>query len=167
MKTRHEYFLKLTDTYQFPILEDDFELRHPTERDLDNLGALTLDSYRGTIDYEGETLEESREEMKESLKGRYGESLTACSWLLYAGTELTAACLVVRWQGEKCAFITFVMTGGRWKGKGLAALVLQSVLASLKRSGFAEVRAVITDGNEPSERLFRRAGFAWVEEAGD
>jgi RimJ/RimL family protein N-acetyltransferase len=167
MKTRHEYFLKLAGNYQFPIPDDDYELRHPTQSDLDDLGALTLDSYHGTIDYEDETLDQCREEMTGNLDGKYGESLAECSWLLYSAAEIAAACLVVRWQGEKCAFITFVMTGSKWKGKGLATVALQSTLASLKRSGFQEVRAVITDGNEPSERLFKRAGFAWVEKEGD
>ncbi len=164
MKKRHEYFLKFAGNHQFPIPDDGFKLRHPTQNDLDNLGTLMLDSYRGTIDYEDETLEQCREEMTESLDGKYGESLEDCSWLLCSAAELAAACLSILWQGEKCAFITFVMTGSEWKGKGLAAVVLQSTLASLQRSGYREVRAVITDGNEPSERLFKRAGFAILEE---
>ena len=37
--------------------------------------------------------------------------------------------------------------------------MLSTVLKVLKEKGFPEVRAVIPEGNEPSENLFHQLGF--------
>ncbi|MBC8478298.1 GNAT family N-acetyltransferase [bacterium] len=161
---RYEYVLDLKRNRLPPVIREDIVFRHPVSGDAELLGKLMLDSYQGTIDYEGETLLEAQEEMATSLNGKYGEPLNDCSWMAFARTDLVAACLVVRWQGEHCAFVTFVMTASQWKGRGLATTALQASLTSISLAGFQEVRAVITAGNSTSEQLFLRAGFIVVLE---
>ena len=48
------------------------------------------------------------------------------------------------------------------QNRGIPAELLDKVLASLAAQPFDQVRAVITKGNLPSEKLFRRAGFDQV-----
>jgi L-amino acid N-acyltransferase YncA len=51
------------------------------------------------------------------------------------------------------------MTAARFKGRGLAAGLLEQTLRSMQGLGYREAFAVITAGNAPSEGLFGQAGF--------
>lgn len=59
----------------------------------------------------------------------------------------------------ECTLIAYIMTAPQWKGKHLATAALLHSLQSLADEKYAEVRAVITEGNEPSEKIFNRFGF--------
>ncbi len=141
-----------------PAREDD-SMRHPTPVDADALAELMLDAYLGTIDYEGETIVEARDEVARYLAGT---PLLEHSRLRIADGEPVAACLVSHWGERGCPIVSYVMTAPAWKSRGLAAELLGQSLASLAGAGHTEVRAVITEGNLPSEAVFRRAGFRRV-----
>ncbi len=68
MATRHEYWLHL-DQYQPPAIQTahGLTLRQPTLADDAALAALMLDAYRGTIDDDGETLEDASTEIQHLL----------------------------------------------------------------------------------------------------
>lgn len=51
------------------------------------------------------------------------------------------------------------MTRAAWKKQGLGTSVLRQTLQSLAEAGHEGVWAVITEGNTPSEVIFRRTGF--------
>jgi len=140
------------------------ELRNPTQKDAAALAELMLDSYRDTIDYEGETLDQATDEIKRYFEGAYGPPLPDCSWLCLCEGILGAACLVSWWEKRKSPLIVFVMTRAEWKRSGLGGLVLREALRSLVGKEYSEVRAVITEGNAPSEGLFNRFGFVRMTE---
>ena len=154
---RHEYVLALDDSLARPA--DDPAVRHPTSDDAEALAELMLDAYLHTIDYEGETVVEAREEV-----GRYfaGRPLLECSWVRLDGDAAVSALLVSHWADRGCPIVSYVMTASAWKGKGLASDLLARSLASLAATGLEEVRAVVTEGNLPSEAVFARAGFRRV-----
>ncbi|MGH3079165.1 MAG: GNAT family N-acetyltransferase [Gaiellaceae bacterium] len=154
---RHEYVRALDDLVA--SAPDDPAVRHPTPDDAESLAELMLDAYLHTIDYEGETIVEAREEV-----GRYvaGTPLLECSWLRLDGDAAVSALLVSHWADRGCPIVSYVMTASAWKGKGLASDLLARTLASLGATGLEEVRAVITEGNAPSEAVFARAGFRRV-----
>jgi L-amino acid N-acyltransferase YncA len=54
------------------------------------------------------------------------------------------------------------MTHGEWKNRGVGKQLVWSVLSALRKQGHLEMRAVITEGKMPSERLFGRLGFQRV-----
>lgn len=54
------------------------------------------------------------------------------------------------------------MTRAEWKKLGVGQQMLCRVLQALRKQGHREVRAVIAEGNTPSERLFGRLGFQRV-----
>ena len=158
MPTRHNYRLNLAAYHPQQQPSPGLDLRAPTGADAANLAVLMLDAYRDTIDYDGETLEQARQEVESFLNGVYGPPLLNCSRLGFLDGNLAAACLVSRW-GEH-PLICFVMTGARWKNQGLAQAVLHQTLQCLAAAGHPLVDAVITEGNHPSERLFARIGFS-------
>jgi RimJ/RimL family protein N-acetyltransferase len=131
--------------------------------DVPALAELMLDAYRGTIDDEGETLEDALNEVKAFLAGeRGGKPYPDLSILCFAGDRLVSACLVGEWQSRRQPIIAYLLTLPTWKRRGLARLALMSALQALKEQGYTQVRAVITRGNVPSEQLFTSLGFTRV-----
>ena len=65
-----------------------------TTADVDALGALMLAAYQGTIDYDGETLEQSIVETQAEFDGSAGRFLPDCSWLIADDEKVLAACFV-------------------------------------------------------------------------
>lgn len=122
--------------------------------DADGLAHLMVDAYRGTIDYDGETIEDARAEVG-SFFSHPGANLVH-SKLAEPDGSLRSACLVSTALGKP--FVAYVMTHPQSKGKGVGTSVLRCSLRSLKQAGFHEVGAFITDGNVPSESMFRRVG---------
>jgi RimJ/RimL family protein N-acetyltransferase len=154
---RHEYLLELQGTIASP--PENASTRHPTSDDTEALAQLMPDAYLDTIDYEGETIVESREEV-----ARYfaGTPLLDHSWLRVTDRRPVAACLVSLWAERDCPIVSYVVTAPAWKGKGLASDLLARSIGWLAAAGQRELRAVVTEGNLPSEAVFRKAGFRRV-----
>ena len=85
------------------------------------------------------------------------------SHVLTAGERVRSAILLMR-RASGEPMVSYVMTAPKAKGRGLAADLLELTLAGLAAAGESSVCAYITDGNTPSERLFKRAGFVEVDD---
>jgi RimJ/RimL family protein N-acetyltransferase len=165
MPKRFEYFLDLSDSdrCRSSTTEPDLRLRPAQPTDSQVLAELMLDAYRGTIDYNDETLDDAVSEIQAYLAGkRGGQALLSASRLAFEGSVLVSACLVGDWHERQCPLIAYVMTRAPWKNLGVGQQALCAVLQALREQGHREVRAVITEGNTPSERLFGRLGFQRV-----
>lgn len=158
---RFRYWLDLK-TYQLQKMRlTDLTLRNPTADDQGALAELMIDAYQGTIDYDGETIEDAAQEVERFWGGVSGVPLLDVSWSAWDGETLVSACLVSFWEGGP--LISYVMTRAEWKGRGLGSALLHQSLHSLVDHGYTEARAVITEGNTPSETIFLRAGFERME----
>jgi GNAT superfamily N-acetyltransferase len=160
MPPRFEYLLRLTGApaHEHPA-DQPGALRHPESGDHQALAALLLDAYHGTIDDEGATIDDARAEISSFFAGADLPPLAGCSWVYLDGAQLAAACLAAVWPQRQCPIISYVFTAAAWKGRGLARMLAAKSLASLRAAGYPEVRAVITAGNTPSERLFTGLSF--------
>ena len=132
--------------------------RNPTIADQKILAELMLDSYRDTIDYDGETIEDARHEV-ESYFASQDSTWLASSWLSITENDLACASLVGFWKDRNSPIIAYVMTASQHKGKHLATMGVSRSLESLAEKNYTKVHAVITEGNVPSERVFTRLGF--------
>jgi RimJ/RimL family protein N-acetyltransferase len=159
---RHEYLLDLS-TFEWrsaPAPDARLQLRAPRVEDAGALAELMIESYRGTIDYDGETLNDALREVQAYLAGeRGGQPLLNESRLAFAGPQLVGACLVGVWDERQSSLINYVMTHGAWKGQGVGKRLLAAALQALRNQGHETVRAVITEDNIPSERLLSSMGF--------
>ncbi len=141
------------------VISEDAEIRPITERDLDVLAKLMLDAYIGTIDYEGETLQEAVEEVESYFES---EPMIEHSFVASINGEIASAVLVLLWQGSP--FIGYVMTIPAYKNKGLGRLWGTAAMTSLHRVGRTQLTLFITQGNAPSEALFKAVGAVHVPE---
>ena len=131
---------------------------NPTIADQKILAELMLDSYRDTIDYDGETIEDAMHEV-ESYFSSQDSTWLKSSWLAFIENDLACASLVGFWKDRNSPIIAYVMTASQHKGKRLATIGVSRSIESLTEKNYTKVYAVITEGNVPSERVFTRLGF--------
>ena len=158
-KVRHEYVLPLPAPLTLVRTQHPTggALRHPAPEETELLAEVMLDAYANTVDDDGETTDDALVEVEGFFGGRTGAPLLDCSWVYDASGTLLCASLVTLHEGAP--LISYVMTRAAWKERGLAAWVLRQSLLSLQDARYSEVRAWITQGNTPSERLFTSFGF--------
>lgn len=162
MPARNEYGLDLAQSplRVSDVLEIDAELRPMAKSDIDIVADLMLDAYQGTADYHDEGIEDAILEVQAYLDGeRGGPPLADCSRLAFRNGRLISACLCARWDQRGQPIIAYIMTRAAEKRRGLARYLLKVVLSQMRDAGHSGVRAVITEGNVASERLFLGAGF--------
>ena len=135
-------------------------VRRITPTDRDALSHLILDAYRGTIDYEGETLAEAAVEIGSWLDDP--TSRLDCSLCAESDGSIVAGVLVSDWDDTQ--LIGIVMTAAAYKQRGLGRLVTQSALEALSAAGSDRVALYITEGNTASEKLFASLGATKVED---
>jgi L-amino acid N-acyltransferase YncA len=153
-RTRSEYRLKPLEPFALPPSQ--LDARRVEVGDRDRLALLVLDAYRGTVDDEGESLDDAFL----AIDAWFAAIEWEHSFVLDRDGELIAASFVVVVEGVR--YIDPVLTAPDHKGHGLGTAMVCRSLRSLAADDVREVGATITDGNEPSERLFARLGFVRV-----
>jgi GNAT superfamily N-acetyltransferase len=133
--------------------------RKVTMADAPALGEVMYESYKGTIDYSGETLEEARSEIVGTLQGKYGKVIENACLLAEENSVVTSAVIFNWFEKEKMPLLTFTMTRASHKGRGLARKLLNSGLSALAKDGYSECCLVVTEGNEPAISIYRAMGF--------
>lgn len=155
---KHHYVIELGDSPgATPWLDFEVDLRLATTADTDDLTELMLDAYRGTVDYDDESLEDARVEMSDYFDG---SPLLDHSFVATVDGTIVGAILLSEWRGKP--LIGYVMTRPEYKNQGLGSLLLRASLRALRGEGKERVHAFITEGNTASEALFRGAGAVRV-----
>ncbi|MEO6125644.1 MAG: GNAT family N-acetyltransferase [Ilumatobacteraceae bacterium] len=139
---------------------DGLSMRSIVETDLDAIAQLMLDAYEGTIDSEGETIVEAREEVGGWFDSDWPDAVCSHVSTIASDRDGTVQCavLVSPWESNE-VLIGYVITSPEAKGRGLGRALVERTLELLPAHAITTVRAAITVGNSPSERLFDRAGF--------
>jgi ribosomal protein S18 acetylase RimI-like enzyme len=151
--------LRLTLTPQ--AAEGPWPIRELRPEDAEVLGALMYQAYRGTVDDEGETLEQSVEEARGALGGKYGELLTRSSFVIEADSKPVSVTLVTLWEGRP--LLAFLLTHPDHQGQGMGTYLVRRTIAALLDQGFGEVDLFVTRANEPAVRIYERLGFQDVK----
>jgi RimJ/RimL family protein N-acetyltransferase len=142
------------------MLPDCVTVRALAAEDTEQLASLMLDAYTGTIDYEGEDLDDARDEVDRYL---HNEAYLGASVVAERNGELQAAALLGKLAGG-APMVGYIMTRAAVKNRGLAGVLLDRAAASVWADGYDDLRAFITTGNLPSETVFTRAGFEVIAE---
>ncbi len=154
--TRYRYEIDLRGGVPVAGLGDD--VRNVRVDDLEALAHLMLESYRGTIDYEDEDLDDARAEVRSYLEA--GQPMLEHSLVGLVDGEIVSAVLVSSVDG--LPFISFVMTLPEHKGQGWGGRLVRSALAGLAGADNEKVVLYVTEGNLASEALFGSLGARQV-----
>lgn len=133
--------------------------RNISEKDIDSLGVLMLESYRCTIDYDGENLEDANSEIQSTLNGKYGPLLEQCSFLKEKNGQILSACIVTWSEDVKLPLLAFSMTHPDSKNKGIATFLLKKSINALLAQGYKELYLVVTKNNIAAHHLYEKIGF--------
>lgn len=139
---------------------EDPRARVPQPEDGDALAVLMLEAYRGTIDDEGETTEETRAAVQQLFDGDFGPLLWAVSEVIEEGGRLLAATLITLWDDRP--FVAFTVTTPSHQGQGLARAGLERAMNRLRAGDGTELQLMVTRGNAPAESLYASLGFRRV-----
>jgi hypothetical protein len=151
-RTKLRYEIDLTSPVPVPDAGN-ASVRSVTRDDLDRLARVMLDAYVGTIDFEDEDLDDAVDEVRSYLDRG---PLLEHSFVAEVGGEMASAVLLS--LSDNTPFIGYVMTLPAHKGEGLARLVTTSSMSSLAGDDHRRIVLYITEGNVPSEALFRSVG---------
>jgi len=124
------------------------------------LGLLMDNAYRGTIDHEGETIPQCEEEMRNTIGGKYGPFMANASFVSLQGNQAAAASMITLWK--ELPLLAFSMSDPAHQGKGLAGNLIRQSMFALKEAGHEALYLVVTEGNVPAERLYRKLGFEFL-----
>ncbi len=149
-RTRSEYRLSPVTVRSS---SSELAIRPVLDTDRDELAALMLDAYQGTIDDEGEDFDDALAAVDQYM----GRMLEEYSFLVTEGDTVIAMAFVVIASGVH--YVDPIVVASERKRTGLGRDAVRLLLESLSAAGITEVGATITDGNTASERLFLGLGF--------
>ena len=156
MSKRIRMGLRLKDTsYTYPksfILVD--------EVSLDALAEAMLDSYVGTVDYEGETFDETLVELDRVISGDYGEFLSEVSFVIMEEEEVQACILICPYRGEPT--ITYNFTRKSAQRMGYQTLLIGRSAEILYEKGYHTLYLYVHLENKGALRLYESLGFEEV-----
>ena len=150
-RTRSEYRLSPI-TVEPPSTER--VMRRVLDSDRHTLADLMLDAYRGTIDDEGEDLDDALTAVDRYLTGMEHEH----SFVVNEGDRVVAMAFATVVDGVH--YVDPIVVATDRKRTGLGRDAVRMLLDSLATAGVTDVGATITDGNTASERLFVGLGFS-------
>lgn len=132
------------------------------------LGALMYDAYHDTIDDEGETPASAVAEIEETLRGKYGPLLGACSFVIEEDGRALGATVITNWSDERTGtrqpLLAFLMVRPEASGQGMGTYLLSQSINALLAHGERELVLFVTVGNSAAQRVYQKLGFAVEEE---
>lgn len=125
---------------------------------------LLYAAFRGTVDDEGETLDDARQEIAKTFAGSYGRLLPDASFVIEQDDVLASACLISWYEGMDAPFVVFTMTRPEFKRLGMAQVLLRTSMNTLLDAGYDRLTLIVTRKNEPAMSLYTRLGFHPLQE---
>src|SRR5690554_5992526 len=121
------------------------------KKHLTAMAEAVLDAYEDTIDYEGEDLEQTLDELKRVYNGSYGPLMEDASFLLMEEDEVRAGVLVCLYHGEPT--ITYTFTRKKDQRLGYATLLILRSAQALYKNGYHSLFLYVTVENTSAVRL--------------
>lgn len=138
-------------------LEGLWPCRAITPSDIPALAQLVLDAYKGTIDDEGQTLDEALQAIQDTFAGTSGRLLNECSFVIEERGQALACTIVTLWHQQP--LLAYVMTHPAAQSRGMGRFLIQKSIESLLAQGYHELSLFVTKGNLPAQHLYDMLGF--------
>lgn len=133
------------------------DIRHPVPADAEAFGALLLDAYHGTADYEGEDLAASIEAARSFMSGEDFTPLWDACFAQMDDERMMAVSFVADFEDMPLLVVT--ATEKAVKRTGLASQLIELSLDALHHMGKPTLRLWVTCSNTPAVKAYRKLGF--------
>lgn len=157
---RERFKMKLALSRQPAEQRDD--CRAVSAGDVIALSHLMLEAYRGTIDDNGESLEDAIKMLQDTFAGGIGPFLKDCSLLIERDGQALACTLVTLWHDAP--LLAEVLTHPSAQNQGLGAFLIKKSINALLEHGYSDLILFVTKGNLPAQHLYEKLGFQVMEE---
>ena len=138
------------------VLPEGLIQRRLSEADVELLGRLMADGYRGTVDDTGEDDAWHHAEAVATLRDHYGSVLWDASLVAVDGSQLAGTCLVT--DDGPHLLLAFAIVVPEWRNRGVGAALIADSARALLDASHTEWTLAVTDDN-PARRLYERLGF--------
>jgi ribosomal protein S18 acetylase RimI-like enzyme len=146
-------------------IENLWKSRNISETDVRALAELMLEAYKGTVDYEGETLEDAISEVQGTINGKYGPFLQKCSFIIEENMKAISASMVTWSDTMDMPLLAFSMTLPIYRNRGMATFLLKKSMNALIGEGYSQIYLVVTETNIPAKHLYEKIGFTPIQYA--
>ncbi|MDD4974588.1 MAG: GNAT family N-acetyltransferase [Bacteriovorax sp.] len=127
--------------------------------DIVALGDLLYEADLGTVDDEGLPVEDSINEIENTLSGKYGKFLERSSFVAIENSKPIAAVLFTFYEKESMPLLAFTMTHPKYKNKGLCKDLLQVAFTQLEKNNYQKCFLAVNAANLPAVAAYKRVGF--------
>lgn len=142
--------------------EKGLQVRGLNQKDGLLLGDLFFDAYQGTVDDEGETVEQARMEANATLKGEYGSVIWEASFVLAEQDRMAGVSLITLHENKP--LLAFSAVKKVSQRSGVASCLIAHSVTALSRDGYDSLRLFVTKTNSPATALYRKLAFK-IEDA--
>lgn len=136
-----------------------YEYRNIVFSDFEEIGKLDLLTIKDTVEYSGETQDESIEEIKDTLQGKYGEFLKDSSFVVIDNDVIIASVICVFSIHENKPLIAYVMTHPDYQRKGICRFLIMKSLHSLYSIGYGKAYLAVHPNNFSALATYVKLGF--------
>ena len=140
-------------------LPSGLHVRAVSDSDDAALAALMERAYAGTID---EQLGDNSDGAIEVAAWRDESALVEVSVAIVDSNDTIVAASLCSGNWDREVWIAYVLTEPKLKEHGLATVAVAESVRRIRETSNVEIRAAVTDGNTPSERLLSSVGFERV-----
>ena len=134
------------------------EVRGLLPDDVDELGQLMYDAYRGGVEDTGQPLTYHQDEATSTFAGGYGEMMWDASlWATRDGCP-AGATVVVDWTERQVVLLAFALVVPSARGLGLGTSLIARSADLLSRADHTGWGLAVVPDN-PAKRLYERLGF--------
>lgn len=156
MPKRIRMSLRLSKTdYDFPQ-----EILSAEQKYLKEIASCALDAYKDTVDYEGEDLDQTIEEVQRVYEGFYGPFMKEASFIYLEDETVYAGLLTCLYRGEPT--ITYTFTRKSRQRLGYATQLIGFACQRLYELGYHSLFLYVTTENLDALRLYESLGFQEV-----
>jgi len=138
-------------------------LRHMSKDDAADLGNLLFHAYRGTVDDEGETVEDAIGEAQKTIDSYYGKVVWPASYVIERNAAFISAIIVTNWPREEDFLLAFSVTRPPFRNRGYATELIRLAQRELYKLGAREMALFVNELNDKAISIYRKTGFRQSE----
>ena len=113
----------------------------------------------GTVEHQGESLEELIEEMKLTFEGKYGEFIPEASYVATIGNVIISSSIIVNSKNENIPLLAHAMTHPEYQNKGYCSFLIRKSMNSLVKLGETQAFLAVAGENRRAISVYSKLGF--------